>query len=227
MSPDELRAEFARLLTLVPDQKAASDALEAEMLEAQLTAVRAKNKTMRVKDYKTAYKLEPELVLSIREPFEKRAAAWQRRAAELKLRRDALLDELAARLTPLGTPGQWSRVRTFHASSYASQGFGAATYARGRAELEAIEMRAQGLSVRLVEEPRGGMGTEVGRLQWVDVHLEIEAAALEYEIARRRPGLSLIDWVRSSWSVGVNPRVYMPDLDPLFEEKHGISYTRR
>jgi hypothetical protein len=226
MSPEDLRVEFARVLTLKPDQAAASAKLEAEMLAAQLAAVRAKYPGKRINDFKTANKLDPELVKSVRDPFERRAAEWQQRAAGLKLRRDAMLDELAVQLTPIVTPDRWSRVRTFFASSYASQGFGATTYARQRAELEAIEIRAQGLPVRLIEESRQSMGTEVGRLRWVDVHFEVEGEVLDYEIARRRPGLSLVEWVQKSWDQGVNPRVMMPGLDPLFEGRHGIDMCR-
>jgi hypothetical protein len=44
------------------------------------------------------------------------------------------------------------------------------------------------------------------------------------EIIKRRPGVTLREWVRRCWKKGINPRVLNPYLPAGYEEKHGLDY---
>lgn len=112
------------------------------------------------------------------------------------------------------TPGsEWLVVDEAWASSYGSQGLGAAAYARGAMELAADAARAAGVEVevRLVDDE------ETYRV------LARVAEQVDVEILKRK-ALPLREQVRMCWKRGVNPRVYNPFLPHGYEERAGLDF---
>ena len=129
-----------------------------------------------------------------------------------------------------GGDGTWEAYRTVWGSTYASQGWGANSYARGRAQLYEVELLALGIeAVRIVEVPRESTEA-LGRKRRLPPDWRVEVQVedlLDVEILRHRPPLTEREFVRECWRRGLNPRVYMPWLDHDAEARYGLDYQGR
>lgn len=156
-------------------------------------------------------------VAAVAEPAEARAEA-----AEVELCRLAELIELR--------PGEEPReVRSVWTTSYASQGFGAETYARNRAESALDVARALGVRCDVLRVPHlDEHGKEKCSRDWglrfpTYVARAWLAEELDVEVLRRKM-LPLREIVRLMWKRGSNPRVHLPDLPWGYEESVGIDH---
>lgn len=134
------------------------------------------------------------------------------------------LQRLAQEIEPL-SGDTWRTIETISGSSYRTQGFGANKYAEASAEQTADHYRHQGLDARVVCIKRPHPET----VPWHYVHtndyrIEVRAEEVDIEIAKRRPGPTLKEWIRLCWKRGVNPRVYNPWLPYGIEKKLGLDY---
>lgn len=217
MTPTEARLEFYRQFHALQDSIEA-DLKEARALEEEMTNavnVEARKRYPRVKD--APAKWEKTDAVSMRafiEPYARQHAGG-RHAARVKA------DEFKAELIKLAEVAEIiasdnkRKYADSWVSTYSTQGFGAATYAKGAAERSADAARAQGLEVevRYAEKP----------LSQYEVWVGVETA-IDLEILRYKPGLTLRESVRRCWSRGVNPRVYWPSLPHGFEEREGLDF---
>lgn len=128
------------------------------------------------------------------------------------------LDTLAEQIEP--QPGDtWTKAYSCNSTSYATQGLGAHSYARASAKSRIPHYERNGLEAELrVEHRDNGIS---------DYEVWVKADKLDVEIASRREGMSLVDYVQWCWDNGSNPRVFMPYLPHGFEEQHGISFLSR
>lgn len=137
------------------------------------------------------------------------------------------LDRLAQALIPK-TGSLWLPVRTVFGSSYHTQGFGANAYARGAAQNYALNFEVQGLETQVVEierpRPKFPPRFYVHTSDW---EVQVKATHTDVEIAKRKPALSLREWVKACWAKQLNPRVFDPFLPYDLERKLGIDYQGR
>lgn len=143
------------------------------------------------------------------------------------------LGELAA-TSPVAPGVEAHKIRTVYRSTYATQGFGADTYARQAAELYALdqdstltdEERAAGVRVEVERGELTDAGCGIGRSPGeYRVVVRGVASAADADIVRRRVSRqTLVEWVAACWKRGTNPRVYDPWLPHGFEAKWGIGY---
>jgi hypothetical protein len=148
--------------------------------------------------------------------------------AEQKAERDALKAKLDA-LAPEAEVRKgefWTAFSEHHTSSYHTQGFGAATYAKNAATLDGLVPQHFGIETVTVHNP--GMkspsflgGGFICESYITAVKVESET---DVEILKRRPALLLRDWLKACWKLGANPRVLNPYLPMGLEEKLGIDY---
>jgi hypothetical protein len=224
MTPTETRTLFAGHLAWLKLINQERVYLEGQLHErwnaARIAALEA---LPRAKGQRAPKLLPDEIHNALIEPYQNEGE-WLGVAAEAeKYRIECELRELAP-TTPIH-PGEPRLYHTCYASSYGSQGWGAFSYAKGRAELDADDARACGLpvEVRPIVEKRpstispGKMRVSERVEVWVSV-----AEDLDLEIIRRRPRLTLREQVRLCWKRGVNPRVYNPYLPHGYEEREGI-----
>lgn len=150
--------------------------------------------------------------------FKEHAARLEAQLDDLKPREEELDAELKALApsVPLGAvKTTWALYTTRMTDTYRSQGWGAMTYAREAAELEAEDLRRIGAEVRVdwcpYEDREGGVFE-------VRVHVaeEREVEVLARLFAGR---MTIAEYARACWRHGVNPRVYLPGLPfrPEFE----------
>jgi len=150
-------------------------------------------------------------------------ARWMAKGEELhaahKLRAAALEKLLteAAAAEPLPTTDVLIQVDLTPTSTYRSQGYGAATYAKRAAQFRADNAQHHGLraEVRAIEnDPNQADGFAVFA----------NTTPVGWEMVRRRPGQTLREWLKACWASGTNPRVFNPYLDPDLEDRLGIDY---
>jgi len=146
--------------------------------------------------------------------------------------RDVELSRLAGSTQLRAGEGR-SVMHTVSRSTYASQGYGADTYARNAAE----SYREERESCLTDDERAAGIRVVVERGEVTKNYPGIPASPSEYVVVlvgvsgtrdgqilrRRRDTRTLVDWVAACWRRGVNPRVYNPFLPHGFEERHGIN----
>lgn len=161
---------------------------------------------------------------ALRRPFQERADAL---VVDWKARHDAVeteLRDLAARLEV--RPGSdWRVVHTVWSSTYSTQ-TDSLGYAAGRARLEAAGLSRHGVEVDVVETNRrevrrAGPFGGTSALADYEVHARV-AEELDVEILRRKPPLSLREWLQACLRLGRNPRVYLPGLAYGVEEQLGL-----
>ena len=134
---------------------------------------------------------------------------------------DAQIRALAAHVRVEAGTAEYP-IRTHYRSTYATQGWGADRYARGAADLEAVERD----SVLSDEERDAGVRVEVEPVEWgYRVVARGLADRLDGIAIDQRPVCrSLPQQVADCWRRGVNPRVLNPWLPADFEARHGIGY---
>lgn len=134
--------------------------------------------------------------------------------------------ELAEQVEPV--PGDtWNKAARINSTAYNTQGFGAHHYAKRSAESQLPHYAANGLEAevrvdrwddRPDYEPLYGKRSGIA-----DYEVWVKADPLDIEIAKRRPGMSLKDWLQWCWSNGTNPRVFDPTLPHGLERELGVS----
>ena len=153
--------------------------------------------------------------------------------AELGARREAAkatVDALAAQLTP--EPGDlWVELDRVHSGAYRSQGFGAETYAKNAAEMEADMARQYpGIEARVREEfypednqphPYSAFGGPTHRLGYFVAEAKVRET-LDGEIISRGRAPTLREQIKLAWGRGVSPRVFNPYLPHGIEAKLGL-----
>lgn len=103
-------------------------------------------------------------------------------------------------------------------SHYASQGYGAASYAKNSLRLKGLKAQLHGLDVDVREiDPVAAAGSHCFGL-FVKT-TEENLAILD---AKPEPGMREI--VQFCWRSGANPRVYFPMLPHGFEERNGLDF---
>ena len=150
-------------------------------------------------------------------------AAFAERVKGLRARLDAELErakadlaEAAARVVPRPTRGARTLIAPVSVSTYSTQ-TAPESYARGRAEIHAAEVRRYcpeaTVTIDIVRS------TDGARIMSFDVYAdldEVDRAALD------TVGVDLVERVRAAYKHGCNPRVFWPMLPPDFETRHGL-----
>ncbi len=143
----------------------------------------------------------------------------------LKKRLDKLAEQIE--ITPdmkLAEKATWTMYGSRSTGDYGSQGFGAEKYAREAARGVLDHLEANGIAGEIREDRREPNIVCGWSMSCVTFQVYAACSATVCEIVRRKPGVSLVEWVRLQWKRGVNPRVTNPFLPPGFEEKHGLDY---
>lgn len=178
---------------------------------------------------KALSKLETWEAYALLRPVRESLMARYRAARTEKKWTERCIEVVARELRP--RPGDsWRIYRVVSGSTFHTQGFGADSYARGRAEIEAVELNVStGIECRVVKvelpRPKHHGPFYVHTSNW---HVEARVAEdLDLEIMRHAPAPSLRDFVKACWSRGLNPRVYDPFLPHGLEERLGVDYQGR
>jgi hypothetical protein len=238
LSPADARAAFARLLAHRVTVRAELAAIRGPQHDAWMV----RNDAWRKAESKRRKKAkEPPLADLAADDL------WQAMPADLRADGDALvaayknaealldvirkgLDALAPAVV-IDLDGDTDRILAWGAT-YPNQ-TDSTGYNRGSAEAYADVARMAGVPVHVVAlcywspDCGGWRQDKYGRQQ---VNEGTYAAVvrvvsdLDVEVLQRRPGPSLVEWVRLCWKRGRNPRVYNPWLPHGFEDAHGLDY---
>ena len=133
------------------------------------------------------------------------------------------LREIAKNLNVPQT-NDWIEARRVHVSSYSSQGFGAAKYAKGNCENFCQKAIFYGLKTKIEEENGGKHIDRYGIDYGLEFVAYINTNDLGLRILEFKEELDLKEWMKSCWRNGSNPRVYSPFLPYGLEEKLGIDF---
>lgn len=144
------------------------------------------------------------------------------RVKQIKTELATLADDLAPQ------PSDEARkVYDVNSSSYHTQGFGAASYARNNAKIHARDLEFHGIEVEVREvtgetfKTYGAFGRSVTP---VTFEVWAKCSDLDYQIARYKEGMTLAQQLQWCWNRQVNPRVYYPMLPHGLEERLGVSF---
>lgn len=109
--------------------------------------------------------------------------------------------------------------KTVGDSDYATQGFGATHYAKGRANEYYDHAIFYGLEceVKRIEKDK-----DKSYLNGFEVCIKTDSIGAQ--ILDKKEGIDLKTWLKNCWRRGVNPRVLNPFLPDGLEEKFGIDY---
>lgn len=165
--------------------------------------------------------------LEAREPLD---AEYKGKAETLHAQHKAILAECEQEANRIAEtlhvePGEdWHEAERIGSWAYSSQGYGAVSYAKGACENRMLDFEAHGVETRIRKtdaKPAKGFhgvpsATFVGEARVRD--------ALDIEIGKRKPRLSLRDWMKACWRKGLNPRVLNPFLPHGLEERMGVGY---
>lgn len=223
----EFKANDAELDGLYDKRKPEGDALNAEFV-AVVAAEWKKTQGRKKFSLNKAATALPNFA-ELKAPFLVRAdVIFKTNDAERETLKKRL-DELAEQIEimddmKLADKALWTLYGSRSTGDYSTQGFGAETYARGAAKNLLADIEVHGIECEIREdrrEPNTCCGWSMP-----SVTFQVYAACDEMvcEIVRRKPGISLVEWVRRSWAMGCNPRVSQPFLPVGFEEKHGLDY---
>jgi len=111
--------------------------------------------------------------------------------------------------------------RRVSSADYNSQGFGASGYAKGDAQnsLDHATFNNYKAEMRVNRHESDRWG-----VNHADFEVWVFTTEIGLEILRRKPTISLRDWLKTCWKRGVNPRVINPFLPSGLEEKLGIDF---
>lgn len=212
--------------------KPARDALQAEwdaLLLAEFRKVCKPRERYTYAKAKVMVKNHDELI----KPFMAKVKEMGDARAVREKTLEAKLDELAERfeITPdliIADKAAWTKYDTRTSGDYSTQEFGACKYARESAQNIADHVIACGVPAesRVEKKPsipgsrfNGGWTIECNQC---DVYAACSPEVCE--IVRRKPGLTLKEWIRRQWARGINPRVLNPYLPAGLENKLGLDY---
>jgi hypothetical protein len=104
-------------------------------------------------------------------------------------------------------------------SHYASQGYGAASYAKNSLKLKGLKAQLHGLDceVREIDPVVDGGGSRC-------FGLFLKTTEQDLAILDAKPEPGMRDIVQFCWRSGANPRVYFPFLPHGFEEQNGLDF---
>jgi len=136
-----------------------------------------------------------------------------------------MLDDLAEKAEV--HPGEeWNLSRSVSNTDYNTQGFGADRYARASVEQGLPVAAMYGLEaeirVRYLRDSPTWKGSPKTNVTYYEMW--VKASPLDIEILKRKPGLTMKEWIAACWRAGTNPRVYNPFLPHGLEEKLGVDY---
>jgi hypothetical protein len=139
------------------------------------------------------------------------------------------LDDLAEKIeiTPemkLAEKTQWALYGSRSTGDYSTQSLGAETYARGAAKNLLADVTLHGVEAEIREDRREPNICCGWSMPSVTFQVYAACDATVCEIVRRKPGMTLVEWVRRCWASSTNPRVYQPFLSADFEAKNGLDY---
>ncbi len=139
-----------------------------------------------------------------------------------------LLGETADAITI--APGEeWRKVSEVSSSSYNTQGYGAHSYARAAAEMQALHFEGFGLKAEIRTNrlrDRYPNDALFAKSDVTDYEVWVLASEEDCAIAEFKSGMNLKDWLQACWDRQRNPRVYNPHLPHGLEEKLGVQITR-
>ena len=111
-------------------------------------------------------------------------------------------------------------VHRVYASAYASQGYGCEKYTRQSAENAAKVARNQGFKAEV--RPVGQYFRDQYGITYQDYGVFCDCSAMGWDLLRRKPAMSLREWIKDCWRRGTNPRVYDPFLPYGIEARLGL-----
>ncbi len=130
---------------------------------------------------------------------------------------DKQLAELAEDL-PLERTDSEVRWDFNYDSHFASQGYGAANYAKNSLRLKGLKAQLHGLDVDVREiDPVAAAGSHC-------FGLFVKTTEKDLAILDAKPDPELREIVKFCWGSGANPRVYFPMLPHGFEERNGLDF---
>jgi hypothetical protein len=191
-----------------PRRTALQAAYEADVI-ARWRRAHPESKRKRI-TYKALWNREREWCKTIMAEWQPRATAMSKRHSAQLDRLNAILTQLADRITLTPSETVWSCFRTIDDGSYHTQGWGAAKYAKGEAEMKADIAGDYDVPVQIVRfsEPMNGYPPRTGWKVWVALG-PIECAVLDYKPGKK---ITAKEWMDRCWKRGVNPYVYNPFL---------------
>lgn len=177
------------------------------------------------------------LPIEVVDQLERRAKRRLELYARVVSRECSAYHDERQRLLRAHVPEQCDRyhvVETVGCAEYRSQGFGAAHYARGRAQRDVDALLAAGIDAFVAEvspiwarpRPSGGPSC-LTPAPAIDMVVNARCMRLDLLAARLREPVDMAELVRRCWARGVNPRVYWPLLEHDFEARHGIDHQGR
>ena len=145
-------------------------------------------------------------------------------------RKQAALDAQVVKLAnslPVVRPGDHEVVLTvIQVSAYQNHGQGAELYARTKAEMIAEEAAEHGIQTKVSPVfTSGEIGSETRPVAFRSVGYVQDVS--DAWLIGLKPRWELREMVRRSWSKGVNPRIYNPQIPTGFEEVQGIDFYGR
>ena len=223
--PDDPREAFRVLFEFQRDglrMEPIEEAWQARRMAVFEPAYKAKYKSRKVSMSK-AFAEVPDIV----DHFEAEGEQIGKRFFALKSEIKDKLVELAEQVEPV--PGDtWHKATTINSTSYNTQGFSAHHYAKRSAEGQIPQFATHGLEAevrvdRWDDRPDYKPLFGKKRSGIADYEVWVKADPLDIEIAKRRPGMALKDWLQWMWDHGCNPRVLNPYLPHGLERELGVS----
>jgi hypothetical protein len=199
-----------------------NDALTQEYKAAVVAEFKKRFPRSKITDFvKIAGKLGDEFE-KIRGPFQVRATEAYGEAMGRRNAASKRLDELAEQAEVRSGTTELTLIEVDH-GAYRSSDCGSGAYAKGSAEAALDQAEFYGINgrVELVESP-GVLDPKYKHRTFVTKVL-VESD-LDIAILKRKPGVSLREWVRRCWKRGLQPRVYNAFLPHGYEEKNGLDY---
>lgn len=218
------RAEFARLLPELARMKSERADLP-EIYQARIDA--------RLREYtgckpeglqRAVSKLAQWEVDEVRRPI---VDEFNRRREETRIEISALdshLEKLADAVGPRGGSTWFPYRERVYSSSYSSQGYSAARYAKGSCLVTAHLLGLEGWRARVVDVPMGlGYDGKPSKVEAFQVEVQL-SEPIDVEILKRTFAYSLKDWIKATLKQGLNVRVFSPFLPWGIEEKLGLDH---
>ena len=223
---DDFAATLAEFRALPEKHAAEREALNneyrARIIEAARPLYRRKKRPL---DYVEAARLVGDDAEKLTKDLHERAQATMKAQDAAKKALSAKLDTLAE-TAEIRSGEFWVAFSEHYVSSYYTQGYGAASYAHNGAKLDALVPQHFGIETVVVKSD--GLPSPAflggGRICESYVTACKVESDVDVEVMKRRPALSLRDWLKACWKHAANPRVFNPFLPEGLEAKLGIDY---
>lgn len=150
-------------------------------------------------------------------PYQERVNAVYEEVRKKKESLNKTLEELAQQIEIYNSADEVTTYSTYHEYSYHTQGYGARTYAKGQADMDAAKCYMIGINSAVVTR-----NDEHNEKEMV-FECRVTTTRIETEVLRYKVGcLTLRDCIKLCLQRCLNPRVYWPMLPWGLEEKLGL-----